>query len=73
MNALRLFLFIVLVAFAVTYGTFMRNMLDQSWLLFAVVAITFPLALAWVVGSEEDKQDFYKIRDWIAAMLRIQR
>lgn len=73
MNALRLFLFIVLVAFAVTYGTFMRNLLDQSWLLFAVISITFPLALAWVVGSEEDKRDFYKIRDWIAAKLRLRR
>lgn len=73
MNALRLFLFIVLVAFAVTYGTFMRNLLDQSWLLFAVIALTFPLALAWVVGSEEDKRDFYKIRDWIAAKLRLRR
>ena len=73
MNALRLFVFVVLVAFAVHYATFMRNLIDVDWMLFAAVAVVFPLVLAWFVGTEEDKADFYKIRDWVAVKLRLQR
>lgn len=65
MNALRLIFLVLLVVFAVMYGSFMRNLLDASWLLFGLIAIGFPLGLAWIVGDEADREDFYKIKDWI--------
>lgn len=65
MNALKAVFLLFLVVFGLAYGSAMSALIDASWLLFAVVAVTVPLGLAWIVGDEADRADFYKVRDWI--------
>ena len=65
MNALRLFFIVFMVGSAAIYASAMRALIDTSWLLFAFVAITAPLGLAWIVGNDDDRADFLKIRDWL--------
>lgn len=54
-----------MVGFAAAYAGAMRALIDTSWLLFAIVAITAPLGLAWIVGDKEDRADFLKLKDWL--------
>lgn len=65
MDALKLVFLLFLVGFAMLYGNAMHYLLETSWLLFAVIGISLPLLLAWIVGDENDRADFYKIRDWL--------
>jgi uncharacterized transporter YbjL len=70
LNGLRLLFLLFLVAFGLAYGSALKSVLDTNWLLFGVIAIAVPVGLAWIVGDEADRADFYKIRDWITGRLK---
>lgn len=65
MNALKAVFLLLLIIFGLAYGSAMMSLLETSWILFALAAVSVPLGLAWMVGDEADRADFYKIRDWI--------
>lgn len=53
------------------YAGFLRSLIDGGNWFWLAMMLVWPVVLAWFVGDEEDRKDFYKIMDWIAAKLRI--
>lgn len=68
---MKLLAVVIVFAFAIWYGGFLRSLVaDGSWGWMALMFV-WPFILAWYVGNDEDRADFYKVRDWIVEKLRI--
>lgn len=68
---MKLLVVVIVFAFAIWYGGFLKGLIaDGSWGWMSLMFV-WPFFLAYWVGDEDDRADFHKIRDWIAAKLRI--
>lgn len=68
---MKLLALLIVFAFAIWYGGVIKSIVsDGSWGWYALM-FTWPFVLAWFVGDEADRADFYKLRDWILTKLRI--
>ncbi len=68
---MKLLALLILLALSVQYGGFLKSLLASgSWGWLSLMFV-WPFVLAYVVGNEADRADFHKIRDWLAAKLRI--
>lgn len=69
---MKLLALIATIAIVYFYAGFLRGLLnDGHWGWLLIIGVTLPLALAWIVGNDEDRADFYKIKDWLLTKLRI--
>jgi hypothetical protein len=67
----KLLALLIVIGFAVWYGGFLKGLVESgSWGWMALMFV-WPVVLAWFVGDEADRADFYKIRDWIFEKLRL--
>ncbi len=68
---MKLLSLMILLAISVWYGGFLKSLLASSSWGWLSLMFVWPFVLAYVVGNEADRADFHKIRDWLAAKLRI--
>lgn len=69
---MKLLALIATIAILYFYAGFLRGLLEGGhWVWMLIIATILPLALAWIVGNDDDRADFYKIRDWVLEKLRI--
>jgi hypothetical protein len=69
----KLVALLVVFAFAIWYGGALKEAIESggdSWGWYATMII-WPFVLAWFVGNDDDRADFYKIREWILTKLRL--
>lgn len=68
---LRLLVLVAVIAFCAVYGGYLKGIIDEGQWGWLALMFVWPFALAWIVGSEADRADFYKLKDWVLRKLRI--
>lgn len=68
---MKLAVLLIVLAFCAVYGGFLEGLVKGGNWGWVALMFVWPFVLAWYVGNEEDRADFYKIKDWLAKKLRI--
>ena len=65
---MKLLTVVLTTALTAAYGALAKWGIDASWLFF-IPLLAFPLWLGYVVGTDEDRAEYHKLKDWIIERL----